>query len=62
MELEKKFLYQLLDSVQVARLALINRKNLPEAMPIVFARQRYYFQPSGWKAQAVIKSGKNQKY
>ena len=38
MELEKKFLYQLLDSVQVARLALINRKNLPEAMPIVFAR------------------------
>ena len=38
MELEKKFLYQLLDNVQVARLALINRKNLPEAMPIVFAR------------------------
>lgn len=38
MELEKSFLYQLLDSVRVARLALINRKNLPEAMPIVFGR------------------------
>lgn len=40
MELEKKILYQLLDRVNVARLALINRKNLPEAMPIVFGRHK----------------------
>ncbi len=46
MELEKFFLHQLLDSVKVARLALINRKNLPEAIPIVFGRHEdFLFSP-----------------
>ena len=40
MELEKKFLHQLIDSMKIARLALINRKNLPEAIPIVFGRHK----------------------
>ena len=38
MDLEKKLLYQVLDRSSIARLALITRDNLPDVMPIVFAR------------------------
>ena len=38
MDLEKNLLYRLIDHSSVARLALITRDNLPDAMPIVLAR------------------------
>ena len=38
MDLQKELLFKVLDKSNVARLALIDRKLLPDAMPIVFGR------------------------
>ena len=39
MDLQKELLFKVLDKSNVARLALIDRKFLPDAMPIVFGRR-----------------------
>ena len=60
MDLQKELLFKVLDKSNVARLALIDRKFLPDVMPIVFGRrENVLFSPVDGKPKKNCQSGKN---